>query len=104
MTTGTTFASRASSRASSREGAKPCPGSAATAIERVQRNGQGKTPRGQKHVEVIEDVGGLLGNAFVGLARRRTRNLVSFLAHLRADALGVGQELGGVGALGPVGR
>src|SRR3954467_11312353 len=50
--------------------------SAATAIEHLLGLGQGQPAAAQQDVEVVEDVGGLLGHALVALARGRARDLV----------------------------
>src|SRR5436305_6708387 len=88
---GTTQCSRASSRASSRLGWTPM--SAATGIQLLERVGQRQAARGEQHGEVVEHVGGLLAHALVGLAFRRARYLVRLLAHFRADARRLGEQL-----------
>src|SRR5947209_7916256 len=95
--------SRARARTSSSEG-ETAGASAATAIEHPFCVRQVQTAAAQQHGEVVEDVGGLLGHALVRLARRCAGDLGGLLAHLLADARRVGQQLGRVGAGGPVAR
>src|SRR3954451_15250522 len=59
--------------------------SAATGIEHLLGLGEREAAAAQEHVEVVEDVGGLLGHTLVGLARSRARHLVGLLAHLVPD-------------------
>src|ERR687896_1609348 len=54
----------------------------------------------QEHGQVVEHVGGLLGDTLVALLARGARDLLGLLAHLLADPGGVGEQRGGVGALG----
>src|SRR5829696_200912 len=72
--------------------------SAATAIEDLLRVGEREPAGVQQHGEVVEDVGGLLGHALVGLLAGGAGHLLGLLLHLRADQRRVGQELRGVGA------
>ena len=58
--------------------------------------------RAQQDGEVVEDVGGLLGDALVRLARRGARDLVGLLAHLGPDQLRVVEQLDRVRAVGPL--
>src|SRR5881275_1446403 len=88
---GTTLCSRASSRTSSRLGWTSM--SAATGIQLLERVGQRQAARGEQHGEVVEHVGGLLAHALVGLALRRARYLLGLLAHFRADARRIGEQL-----------
>ena len=46
----------------------------------------------QQHGEVVEHVGGLLGDALVGLLARRARDLLGLLLHLLADQRGVVEQ------------
>src|SRR6201999_3739245 len=57
----------------------------------------------EQHGQVVEDVGGLLGHALVGLLARGAHDLLGLLLDLLADARRVAQQLGGVGALRPLG-
>ena len=60
----------------------------------------------KRDLEVVEDVGGLLGHTLVGLAGDRAGDLVGLLADLLPDQVGVGEQLGRVRALralGPAG-
>ena len=52
----------------------------------------------QQHEQVVEDVGGLLVDALVGLLARRARDLLGLLHDLLADPLRVVEQLDGVGA------
>ena len=49
---------------------------------------------------MVEDVGGLLVDALVGLLAGGARDLLGLLLDLRADPRRVGEQLGRVGALG----
>ena len=60
----------------------------------------GTIAREHQHLEVVEDVGRLLGEPLVDLARRGARDLVGLLPNLVADPLGIVEELDRVGALG----
>src|SRR4051812_43114225 len=77
--------------------------SAATANEHLFGIGEREPAGVQQHREVVEDVGGLLGHALVGLLARRARHLLGLLLDLGADRGRVGQQRRGVGALGPLG-
>src|SRR3954468_11627715 len=102
---GTTVCSRASARASSSEGpTSRSAASAATAIELLEGVGERQPASGEQDREVVEDVGGLLAHARVGLLARRARDLLGLLLDLRAYQLGVLQERGGVGARRSVAR
>src|SRR4051794_19450676 len=74
-----------------------------TAIEHRLRLGQIQAARAQQYGQVVEHVGGLLGDAIVGLLARGARDLLGLLHHLRADRGGLRQQRGGVGALGALG-
>src|SRR6266511_2100058 len=102
MRTGIAFPSRASSRARSRLGSTPTPTSAATAIERLEHGRHRHPAREQEHLEVVEDVGGLLGKTFLGLRVGRAGGLLGLLAQLGADPRRVVQKLDGVGAGRPL--
>ena len=65
--------------------------------------GEAEPARAQQHGQVVEHVGGLLGHALVGLLARRARDLLGLLLHLLADWPRVGEQLGRVRALGPLG-
>src|SRR3954451_1953660 len=96
--------SRASARTSSRGGVtSSSAGSATTAIQLLQRVGQGQAPRGEQHGEVVEHVGRLLPHALAGLVAGRPRDLVGLLADLLADARRIGKQRSGVAALGALG-
>src|SRR4051794_9849662 len=100
--TGTRLCSRASARTSSRLGETgSAAGSTATAIEHLLRVVQGPAAAVEQDGQVVEDVGGLLVDAVVGLLARRARDLLGLLLHLRSDARRVVEELDGVGALRP---
>src|SRR5215212_278324 len=74
--------------------------SAATAIEDLLGVGEGQAAAAEQDVEVVEHVGGLLGDAVVGLVGGGASDLVGLLAHLGADLGRIGEELCGVGAVG----
>src|SRR5215210_56074 len=74
--------------------------SAATANEHPLGVGEREPAGVQQHREVVEDVGGLLGHALVGLLARGAGDLLGLLHHLGADPRRVGQQRRGVGALG----
>src|SRR4051794_40501567 len=59
-------------------------GSAATVKQHLLRVGQGEPARGQQHGEVVEDVGGLLGDPLVGLLARGPDDLLGLLLDLLA--------------------
>src|SRR4051812_32372514 len=100
--------SRASSRTSSRLGVTVGRVSAATAIEHPLGVGQAQSPAAEEDGEVVQHVGRLLGHPLVGLLAGGAGDLPSLLLDLLADALGVVEQLHGVGAvgalLGPVGE
>src|SRR4051794_34167017 len=58
--------------------------SAATLKQDLLRVPEGEAARGQQDLEVVEDVGGLLGDALVGLLAHRTRDLLGLLLDLAA--------------------
>src|SRR4051812_13070993 len=94
---GTSVWWRASSRTSASDGPTSSrPLSAATAIEDLEGVREGDAARGQQHVEVVEDVGGLLAHPLVRLLARRARDLLRLLLDLRAGEPRVGEEGGGV--------
>src|SRR5919107_1109555 len=97
--TGIRLCSPASARASSTPGVT-CSWSAATGKQNPLRVGQLQAARAQQHGQVVEDVGGLLGDALVGLLAGGARDLLGLLPHLLAREGGVGEQLGGVGAAG----
>src|SRR3954451_12717978 len=74
--------------------------SAATANEHPLGVGEREPAGVQQHGEVVEEVGGLLGHALVLLVARGARHLLGLLLDLRADPGRVGEQRGGVGALG----
>src|SRR3954453_1521910 len=73
--------------------------SAATAIEYAFRVGEAEPAGVQQHRQVVEHVGGLLGHALVGLLAGGAGDLLGLLLDLGADQRGVGEQVGGVGAL-----
>src|SRR3954471_10803778 len=100
--TGTRLCSRASARTSSRLGETGrAAGSTATTIEHPLGIGQRPPAAVEQHGQVVEDVGGLLVDAVVGLLPCGARNLLGLLLDLRADARRVVEQLDGVGARGP---
>src|SRR5687768_17679945 len=105
--TGTRLYARASARTSSSvvsgAAAWAIAGSAAPAVvEHARGVGQGEAARAQQHREVVEDVGGLLGDPVVALLARRAGDFLGLLLDLLADARRVAQQRSGVGALGPL--
>src|SRR3954453_7544578 len=72
--------------------------SAATANEHPLGVGEREPAGVQQHRQVVEDVGGLLGDPHVLLLARGARDLLGLLAHLLPDAGGLGEQLGGVRA------
>src|SRR4051794_17706495 len=77
--------------------------SAATAIEYAFRVGEAEPAGVQQHRQVVEHVGGLLGHALVRLLAGGAGDLLGLLLDLGADQRGVGEQVGGVGALRRVG-
>src|SRR4051794_25511489 len=71
--------------------------SAATAIEHLRRVAQAEAAGGQQDLEVVQDVGGLLGDALVGLLARGADDLLGLLLHLLAVEGLVGEQPGRVG-------
>src|SRR5262245_61715410 len=72
-----TLCSRASERTSSSEGStRSCAGSTAAAIEHLLRVGERAVAAAQQHREVVQDVGGLVVDALVGLLARRAGDLL----------------------------
>src|SRR5690606_14263889 len=59
--------------------------SATAPIEHLRGIREREAARAQQHGEVVEDVGGLLGDALVGLLARRPRDLLALLPDLLAD-------------------
>src|SRR5919199_189412 len=78
--TGTRLCSRAASRAASSVGL--C--SATAGSENLLGVGQRQPAAAQQHRQVVEHVGGLLGDALVGLLARGARDLLRLLLHLGA--------------------
>src|SRR4051794_16295540 len=101
--TGTRLCSRARFRTSSRLGETgSAAGSTATAIEHLLRLFQRAVAAVEEDGQVVQDVGGLLVDAVVGLLAGGARDLLGLLLDLRADARRVVEELDRVGALGAV--
>src|SRR3954449_1323599 len=93
--------SRASSRASSRLGRTAgAAASAATAKQDLLGVREIAAAAAQQNRQVVEDVGGLLVDAVVGLLARGARHLLRLLHDLLADERRVVEQLHGVGALG----
>src|SRR3954464_2576438 len=76
--------------------------SATAAKEHLLGVGEAQPAALEQHRQVVEDVGGLLGHALVGLLAGSARDLLGLLLDLLADERRIGQELGGVRALGRV--
>src|SRR5215210_7954356 len=100
--TGMRLCSRASARASSTPGVTAGV-SAATVKERPLGVGEPQPARVQQHRQVVEHVSRLLGDALVALVACGARHLLGLLADLVADVRRIGEQRGGVGALGPLG-
>ena len=77
--------------------------SATAAKQHPLRVGEAETARAQQHGEVVEHVGGLLGDPLVGLLADRAHDLLGLLRDLLARERRVGEQRGGVGALGQLG-
>src|SRR6185295_9218481 len=104
----TRLCSRASARTSSRDGSTgssvgECGPLAATAIEHLLGVAERAAARVQQHRQVVQDVGGLLVDALVGLLARGAGHLLGLLLDLGADARRVVEELDRVGARGALG-
>src|SRR3954452_24073528 len=97
--TGTTLPSRASSRACSRLGSSRS-SLAPTGIEDIHHRRLRDIARDQQHAEVVEQVGGLFGDPLVGLLAPGADHLLGLLLDLLHDQRPVGQQLGGIAALG----
>src|SRR5918995_1365901 len=87
----------------SQTGTRLCVVSATPGKQRLLGVGEAESARAQQHGEVIEDVGGLLGDPLVALLARRPRHLLGLLLDLLPHARGLGQQRGGVRALGMLG-
>src|SRR4051812_28212542 len=99
--TGTRLCSRASARTSSSDGStRTAAGSAATAIEHVLGVGERAVAAVEQDGQVVQDVGGLLVDAIVGLLAGRAGHLLGLLLDLGADLRRVVEQLDGVRALG----
>src|ERR671935_1113066 len=83
----------------SQTGTRLCVRSATPGNEDLLGVGEREPARAQQHGEVVEDVGGLLGDALVALLTGGARDLLGLLLHLLPDPLRVGEQLGGVRAL-----
>src|SRR4051812_46162288 len=77
--------------------------SATPANEDLLGVGEAQPARAQQHGEVVEHVGGLLGHALVALLTGGAGDLLGLLAHLLPHPRGLGQQLGGVRAVGALG-
>src|SRR4051812_49278130 len=96
--TGIRLWSPVSARASSRLGlTSRC--SATAAKEHLLGVGEAQAAALEQHREVVEDVGGLVGHALVGLLARGAGDLLGLLLDLLADERRVREQLGRVGAL-----
>src|SRR5918994_119163 len=93
LTTGITFASRASSSARSRVGSRPSLCSAATAIQQLQHLRHRDVSRQQQNVEVVHEVSALLRDSLLGLRPGGLRDLACLLPPLRADLRRVIEQL-----------
>src|SRR6185436_20206502 len=60
--------------------------------------GEAEPARAQQHGEVVEDVGGLLGDALVALLARGAGHLLGLLLDLLPHVPRVGEQFGGVRA------
>src|SRR5215207_8491633 len=107
---GMRLCSRASSRTSSSEGvtctagaggaSEAAIGSAAARVEHALGVGEAQTAAAQQDGEVVDDVGGLVRDALVGLLAHRAHDLLGLLLHLLAGELGICEQRGGVGGVG----
>src|SRR4051812_48394326 len=93
----------ASARASSTPGVT-WSWSAATVKQDPLGVGEPQAARAQQHGQVIEHVGGLLGDALVALLARGAYDLLGLLLHLLAGELRVGEQPRRVGAAGVLRR
>ena len=93
--TGTRLCSRASAATSSRDGPTPSRScrSAATATEHLLGVGEREAAAAQQDAQVVEQVGGLLGHALVGLLARGAGDLLRLLLDLLPD-LSAGRPAG----------
>src|SRR4051794_3192583 len=66
--------------------------------EHLHRVGEAEAAAGQQHVEVVEDVGRLVGDALVGFLADGAHDLLGLLLDLLAAEGGVREQLVGVGA------
>src|SRR3954447_6302572 len=83
---------RLKSAAAARTASSPGETSSATAgSEHLLGVGEREAPRAQQHGQVVEDVGGLLRDAPIGLLAGRARHLLGLLADLLADERRVGE-------------
>src|SRR4051812_32340517 len=88
-------------RASSRVGVTSrC--SATAAKEHLLGVGEAQSAALEEHGEVVEDVGGLVGHALVGLLAGGPRDLLGLLLDLLADERRVAEQPGRIRALGGV--
>src|ERR1700755_2260746 len=71
--------------------------SATAAKEHLLGVGEAQSAALEQHGEVIEDVGGLLATALVGLLAGGASHLLGLFLDLLADERRVGEELGRVG-------
>src|SRR3954454_1629969 len=98
-----TLCSRASSRTSSSDGStRSDADSTAAAIEHLPRVGDRTPAAAQQDGEVVQDVGGLVVDALVGLLACRARDLLGLLHHLVTREARVVEQRDGVRALGPL--
>src|ERR1700752_4755992 len=73
----------------------PADSACPTAIQHPFGVGQGQPAAVQQHREVVEHVGGLLGDAIVRLLARGAGDLLGLLLHLLADQSGVVEQRDG---------
>src|SRR3954447_10714344 len=99
--TGTTLPSRVSSRASSRLGSSlSSPGLATTLIEYLHDRRLRHLAGGEQHAQVVDQVGGLFGDALIALLAAGPDDLLGLLLDLRPDQLGVVEKLDRIAAVG----
>src|SRR5215210_3489324 len=97
--TGIRLCSPASARASSTPGVtSSC--SAATVKQHLLGVREGQPAGPQEHGEVVEHIGGLLGEALVGLLAGGAGDLLGLLLDLLTREAGIREQLRGVGAAG----
>src|SRR5918999_378997 len=91
---GTRLWERDSARTWSRPGVRSS--STATLIEHLVGIGEAEPASGQEHGQVVENVGGLLGQSLVGLVPRGARHLLGLLLDLLLSPGRIREQRGGI--------